>query len=200
MANFAAIASVGQSLARLLTARLAEQPAVIENTVVRAAVVRTNDFDPKESQSVIQPPILSIFLYRVDFNKAMRSAWSAVGATEGRAHLPLDLHYLLTAWAGDAENEHRILGRVLQALDSTPILSGPILDPTGDWALNESVQIVMEEITTEAVMRTFDSLPTDYRLSVPYVARIVRIAGPGSGAAPDVEDAVTRVRPVGGER
>jgi hypothetical protein len=35
--------------------------------------------------------------------------------------------------------------------------------------------VIMEEISTEAVMRTFDSLPTDYRLSVPYIARIVRI-------------------------
>jgi hypothetical protein len=37
------------------------------------------------------------------------------------------------------------------------------------------VQLVLEEISTEAIMRTFDSLPTDYRLSIPYIARMVRI-------------------------
>jgi hypothetical protein len=30
-------------------------------------------------------------------------------------------------------------------------------------------------VSTEALMRTFDSLPTDYRLSVPYIARVLRL-------------------------
>ena len=36
----------------------------------------------------------------------------------------------------------------------------------------ESIQIMLGELSTEEVMRTFDSLPIDYRLSVPYLARI----------------------------
>jgi hypothetical protein len=37
------------------------------------------------------------------------------------------------------------------------------------------VQLVLEDIPTEAMMRTFDSLPTSFRLSVPYIARVIRL-------------------------
>jgi hypothetical protein len=136
---------------------------------------RLCDFDKDNVQAAIGTTALSIYLYRVDFNKTMRAAWSGVGNQDGFAHLALDLHYLLTAWAANAEFEHRIIGRTMQVLETTPVLSGPLLESSGNWAPTESIQLVLEEISTEAVMRTFDSLPTDYRLSIPYIARMVRI-------------------------
>jgi hypothetical protein len=63
----------------------------------------------------------------------------------------------------------------MQCLESKPNLSGPLLDPLGDWSVNEVVQVYLAELTTEEVMRTFDSLPLDYKLSIPYVARVIRI-------------------------
>ena len=115
---------------------------------------------PIRTLPTLQPPMLSIFLYRVDFNKAMRAGWSGVGSLDGRSHLPLDLHFLLTAWAANAEFELRILGRAMQCLETYPSLSGPLLAGPS-WATGDSVQVVLEEISTEAVMRTFDSLPYD---------------------------------------
>ena len=116
-----------------------------------------------------------------------RTSIRAVGNQDGLAHLVLDLHFLLTAWADNAEFEFRIIGRAMQALETTPILSGPLLEGSAHWAPTESVQLVLEEISTEAVMRTFDSLPTDYRLSIPYIARMVRI----DSLAPVVTSPVT---------
>ncbi|NUN15191.1 MAG: DUF4255 domain-containing protein [Myxococcales bacterium] len=172
MAGFAAIASVGASVTRLLNAHfVAEQP--ISGKKTTAVLVRTEDFD--KTGPTIVAPALSIYLYRVDYNKTMRASWSAVGHADGRGHLVLDLHYLLTPWADNAEHEHRILGKTMQCLEATPVLTGPLLIATTEWADNESVQLCMDEITTEALMRTFDSLPLDYKLSVPYVARVVRI-------------------------
>jgi hypothetical protein len=151
---------------------------------------------PKNVPNAIGPYALSIFLYRVDFNKSMRAAWSAVGAADGKGHLALDLHFLLTPWADNAEHEHLILGRAMQAIEDTPVLSGPLLyapatglpdEPTP--TPTEAVQIVLEEISTEALMRTFDSLPTDYRLTVPYIARIVRIDTREARITPPVVDA-----------
>ncbi len=175
MAGFQAIAAAGKTVERLLDARLnADKP--VPNTRTRAVLVRTEDF-AQEGDSLIAPPVLSIFLVRADVNHTMRAAWSAAGVLDDRAHLPLDLHYLLTAWAKNAEWEHRILGSAMRGLEETPILSGPQLDASNaaGWAPTESLQIVPEEMTTEAVMRTFDSLETSYRLSVPYVVRIVRL-------------------------
>lgn len=175
MAEYASIAAVGLSLERLLNAGFQEEQPV-SGRVTRAVLIRTEDFGLQGSESSNIPAhALTIFLYRVDFNKTMRAGWSAVASQSGRAHLPLDLHYLLTAWGDNAAFEHRIIGRTLQCLESTPILSGPLLHASGGWATNEAVQLVLEEITTEAVMRTFDSLPRDYKLSVPYLAHVVRV-------------------------
>jgi Pvc16 N-terminal domain len=197
MANANAIAAVGRSLERLLTARFAEAPVPVPGRTTRAFLVRTEDFDPKATTTVIQRPALSIFLYRVDFNKTMRAAWSAVGHQDGGSHLPVDLHFIMTAWAENAEHEHAILGRTMQYLDSVPVLSGPLLQQSGEWTADEAIQMVLEEIPTEAVMRTFDSLPLDYRLSVPYIARILRIDGRDVRVAPDVTTAIAGLVPGG---
>jgi hypothetical protein len=174
VANFAAIAAAGKSIERILNAAYADtQP--IQGQKTHAVVVRTTDFEDTNVATAIGTPALSIYLYRADFNKTMRASWSAVGSQDGLGHLVLDLHYLLTAWADNAEFEHRIIGRTMQALETTPVLGGPLLDASGGWAPSETVSLVLEEISTEAVMRTFDSLPTDYRLSIPYIARMVRI-------------------------
>src|SRR5437016_397170 len=186
LAGFAAIASAGRSIERVLNAAFAAaQP--IPGHPTRAVLVRTNDFDETNVATAIGSPALSIYLYRADFNKNMRASWSAVGSMDGRAHLVLDLHFLVTAWADNAEFEYRILGRAMQVLETTPVLNGPLLDGSGGWAPTESIQLVLEEISTEAVMRTFDSLPTDYRLSIPYIARMVRI----DSLAPTITPPVT---------
>ena len=177
MANLNSIAATGRSLERLLNQAFAETPVPVPAHTTRAFLIRTEDFDQSSNQSIIQRPALSIFLYRVDFNKTMRAAWSGVGYLDGQAHLPLDLHFLLTPWAENAEDEHAILGCALQCLDSTPCLSGPLLHASGAWLTNEAVNVVMDEMPTETVMRTFDSLPADYRISVPYIARVVRLDG-----------------------
>ena len=39
------------------------------------------------------------------------------------------------------------------------------------------MQVGVEDLSQETLFRVFDSLPGDFRLSVPYVARVVRIDG-----------------------
>lgn len=140
-----------------------------------AVLARTADLDPTVQGGVIDPPALSLLIYRVDVNKTMRAAWSAVTSQDGRARLPLDLHLLITPWAENADYEARILGCAMQCLDAQPILSGPLLQPPGSWAVGDALQISIEDISTENLMRIFDSLPTDYKLSVAYVVRVLRI-------------------------
>lgn len=190
MAGFAGIAAASKSIERLLNACFAEDEPV-PGKRTRAVLARTGDFEESNRASGIGSPAVSIFLYRVDFNKTMRAAWSAVGSQDGRSHLAVDLHFLLTPWAENAEFEHRILGKVLQCIETKPVLSGPLLHPSTDWAPNESLQLVAEDVSTEAIMRTFDSLPTDYRLSVPYIARLVRIDGPSASIDVPVTTAIT---------
>ncbi len=165
----------------------------ISGKVTHAVLTRTTDFENRNIATAIGSPALSVYLYRADFNKTMRASWSGVGSQDGLGHLVLDLHYLLTAWADNAEHEHSIIGRAMQALETNPVFGGPLLDPSGQWAPTETVSLVLEEISTEAVMRTFDSLPTDYRLSIPYIARMVRIDSPKRILETPVTTAITGV-------
>lgn len=161
----------------------------------RVVVIRTNDLKLTEDETLIIPPALSVLLYRVDFDKVMRPAWAAAGAEDGRSYLPLDLHYLLTAWALNPEHEHHILGRALQVIDTTPILSGPMLDPSGDWSENETVQLCFEDMSTDDLMRTFDSLDCDFRLSIPVLARVVVVTSLEEASLVPVQTLVTGLVP-----
>jgi hypothetical protein len=198
MSGFAGIAAVGQSIERLLALAFAQrEPVPGYNT--RAVLVNTEDLTAAKVKTTIGAYALSIFLYRVDFNKAMRASWSAVGSVDGRGHLALDLHYLLTPWSDNAVHDQMILGRAMQAIEYAPVLSGPLLyslTPYPDEpraSAGEEVQLLLEEISTEALMRTFDSLPIDYRLTVPYIARVVRIDTLAARPAPPVIDEQIRV-------
>jgi hypothetical protein len=153
-----------------------------------ARIVRTDDFGEigGNANSPIRYPTLSIFCYRVDVNRTMRAPWSAVAAVDGSVHLPLDIHLLLTPWDSDAEGELRILGATMQCLEQHPVLTGPTLHPLGRWRSGEAVQVLNEDLVTEDVMRTFDTLPSDFRLSVSYCLRIGRIDAPDEPGHPDV--------------
>jgi hypothetical protein len=191
VANFAAISAAGNSIARLLSNRFKdEQP--VDSKVTKAFIVRTEDF--KDHQGFVLPAI-TLFFYRVDFNRTMRAAWSAVGSQDGRSHLPVDLHFLVTAWAENAQDELRIIGKTMQVLETTPVLTGALLDDSGAWSPHESIQLMIGEISTEEVMRTFDSLPTNYRLSVPYLARVVRIDGKRAQPPQPVTTLISELKP-----
>jgi hypothetical protein len=154
--------------------------------------VQTDDL--AEPDQKIQRPGLSLLLYRVDFSKTMRATWADVGVRDGRSHLLLDLHYLATAWARNAEDEHRVMGRSMQILERLGGLGGAQLLPDGDWDVGESVQLHLEDMPTDNLMRTFDSLRCDFRLSVPYIARVVVVTTDDGAAGPEVVTAVRGTR------
>ncbi len=178
MATFEAISATGKTIERLLTARFAADEPV-SGLDVSAALVRTEDFAVTTNHNSVlaQTPVLSVFLYRVEPNGTMRAAWSAVGSQDGQAHLPLDLHYLLTPWAENAEHEHTILGSALACIDTTPIATGPLLYPSAAWAPTEAVQLLLDEMSIDNLARVFDSLQSDFKLSVTLLARVIRIDG-----------------------
>ncbi len=189
MAGRECIAATGNSLERYPNHCFSQtQPLPEGNT--QAALVRTEDL-----KDGLDAPAVSVFLYRVHFSRTMRAAWSGVASQDQRIHLPLDLHYLITPWAANATYEQLILGRVLECLEETPILGGPLLATSGNWAPGEAVQVCLEDLTTEDVMRTFDSLPVDYKVSLCYVARVVRIDGEAMSRHGEVTSATSRLQP-----
>ena len=70
---------------------------------------------------------VSLCLYRVALNGLGRNL-PPRRADDGslcRPSLPVDLHFLITPWASNAEHELRILGRAMECLESNPVISGP---------------------------------------------------------------------------
>ncbi len=200
MANSTAVGAVARSIETLLNRCFTDLHAADPNAfrdLPVARLVRTEDFAQVGSApgAVIRFPTLAIFCYRVDLNRTMRAPWSAVAHVDRTIHLPLDMHFLLTPFDSDAEAELRILGATLQCLEQHPIVAGPRLHPLGGWDARESIQLVNEDLVTEDVLRTFDTLPTDFRLSVSYLARIARIDAPDEPDHPDVVTAVRGISP-----
>ncbi|MEW5958448.1 MAG: Pvc16 family protein, partial [Chloroflexota bacterium] len=80
-------------------------------------------------------PTLNLFLYDLAENKKLRQAqpiWDVERhpdgtATQKRKPVRLDLRYMITAWAAEPEDEHRILTRTLMALLRFPHLPAELL-------------------------------------------------------------------------
>src|SRR6266705_30969 len=104
-----------------------------------------------------------------------RQTRRAAAPADSFVPLGLDLHYLLTAWAANPLDEQATLAWAIRQLHQYPVLDASSLSPEAGWASDEVIQIIPAELTTEDVMRIWDALDPAYRISVSYVARLVRL-------------------------
>jgi len=178
VASHRALAAAGRSIVDLLNRRFQELlPAAPRPTAVLAG---TADFDQVNSSpvAVIQYPAISVYCYRVSVDRETRPGWSAVASVDGIPRLPLRMHVLIAAWDTVVESELEWLGLTAQVLESESILTGPLLHPSGGWDAGDAIQIVADDLALDSMSEAFQALTTDYRLSLPYLARVIRIDGP----------------------
>jgi hypothetical protein len=184
-----AIYTVGSSLVSYLTkAWEAQKPAPAGITKPEFKLMSSGDFAGDLTSLVM--PTISLFLFRVTVNEHLRNIPRA-SLPSGRAMrmevpLSLDLHYLLSVWSDKAEDEHFLLAWTMQELYLRPVLDGSSLIGDAQWQPEDVVQILPAELSTEDIMRIWDALEPSYRLSVSYVARVLRIDGPLEPAGPPV--------------
>ncbi|MCB1900748.1 DUF4255 domain-containing protein [Cognatazoarcus halotolerans] len=183
MANVFGVHSVGSSIATFLRNTY---PAEIGGRPLPAC-----DFDLVSAGQLAgeleEGNRITLFLYRVTVNEHSRQSAHLRGSGAGVGPLGLDLHYLMSAWGMTAQDEQVSLTWALRQLHQYPVLDASSLAPDAGWGSDEVIQIVPSELATEDVMRIWDALTPSYRLSVSYVARLVRID-------PDSDDA--QFRPV----
>ena len=125
-----------------------------------------------------QGAVLSIWPYRVTINEQMRNlSASDSRRTPGLTNRPLslDVHLLLSVWTSSTSMELAVFAWVLRELHREPILDASTLSSNGGWSAEEVVQLIPAEITVEDMMRIWDAIAPGYRLSAPYVARIVQL-------------------------
>jgi Pvc16 N-terminal domain len=123
---------------------------------------------------------VSLFLYRAFINGTHRIPGGRMTAEGKRAQtqLPLDLHFLLTPWGKDASTQNAIAGWMMRTLEDLPILPSGLLNRRipGVFRADESVEVIIGELATEDLFHLWELIGNNsYRLSVPYLARNVRI-------------------------
>lgn len=164
------------------------------NPPLRAVLAGTADFEAVNSSpvAVIQYPAVSVYCYRITVDRETRPGWSAVASVDGIPRLPLRMHLLFAAWDTVVESELQWLGLTAQVLESEGILTGPLLHPSGDWEPGDAIQVVADDLPLDSMSEAFEALTTKYRLSLPYVARVIRIAGRREGTDEPVTTVAAR--------
>jgi hypothetical protein len=117
----------------------------------------------------------SLYLYRVTVNEHARNLRRTTDPLRDNVPLAVDLHYLLTVWSRSAFTEHVVLAWAMRQLHQHPVFDASSLSSEAAWGAGDFVQVLPAELSTEDVMRIWDALDPGYRLSVSYIARVVRI-------------------------
>ncbi|KOU08816.1 hypothetical protein ADK86_03310 [Streptomyces sp. NRRL F-5755] len=95
--------------------------------------IGTVSFDPPDGTFAPSLPCTNLFLYDVRENQSLRvNDWkvergAGTAAITRRPPARIDCSYLVTAWAGDTQNEHLLLGRVIRILLRYPTLPEELL-------------------------------------------------------------------------
>jgi hypothetical protein len=124
---------------------------------------------------------VSLFLHRMTVSTARRNLPPRV-TSDGkrlRAPLPLDVYYLVTAWAKKPEVQHYLLTWAMSTLDELSTLSASVLngfDPTHrPFHEDETVGIVFDPISIPDMLTIWEVGKPNIQPSVGYVARVVPI-------------------------
>ncbi len=96
-----------------------------------------------------------------------------------RPPIPLDAHFLLTAWADDPIKQQRMLGFAIRTLEDTPILPAGVLNqhsPEPDvFRPDETVELVFEAVSVQDASYIWEVAQTKEQPSATYVARMIEI-------------------------
>ena len=172
MASYRAIHGALTALKDYLDVRLGEGLAgVIDHPSLR--ILGSEDLLDKPSGNV-----LGIYLHRVSVDSFGRNRYlqpQGIGRIP-RPELPVNLHILLIGWSDKAVAEVTLVAWAMQLIGSAlelDISHLGLVDPR--WGNDDTVQVIPEEMSTEDLMRVWDSLPGDYHLSSPYIIKTLRL-------------------------
>jgi hypothetical protein len=174
VAQFQAIYAVGKSIEQFLQSNYppelkADFPCTFK--LVSSAEIATEDQNNLDQ-------VVSLFLHRITTNENFRAVTRLQDIPGQQPLLFLDLHYLITYWGTSAEAEQVVLAWTMQQLQSNPILDSSIFSLSGvnaGWDPDETIQLVPADLSMQDILDIWDALGPKYRLSVSYLARVVRI-------------------------
>lgn len=182
MASFRAIEAVSEAVIHQLRSNM--RPEDINTQLGTGIDPQFQlDFRVFTSRDFASSPItngVSLFLYRIFANGVHRTPPGRIGPDGRRMQtkLPIETHFLLTVWAGEASLQHALAGWMMRVMEDSSYLPSSVLMSVapGVFRNDESVELCLAELSTENLLRIYEVLmPNVYQLSVPYVARIIHI-------------------------
>jgi uncharacterized protein DUF4255 len=171
MATFQAIAATGQAILGLL-ADACPKP---EFGAARFELYQVTNFQSPMEEGI------SLYLYRVGVNGARRNLPPTIGPNGQRFRppIPLDLHYMVSAWARTAVKQQRLLGWAIRTLEDVPIFPAAMLNHYGPeteiFRPGETVELILDQLTLQDLNNLWSATKVTPPLSVNYVARMVGI-------------------------
>jgi len=172
MATTSAISATTESVIRLL--RSSYNPADFNNAALTFQVYVANDFQTPMDEGV------SLLLYRIYHDGTNRNPPGRLqpDGQRSKTKLPVELHFMLTAWAKQASLQHEIAGWMMRTLEDNPVLYPSLLNSykPGVFYPEETVEIALAQLSVEDMFNIWDVIIHHvYQLSVPYVARVVEL-------------------------
>lgn len=197
MASYLAIAAVARTVLRLLEQQCPRDEFAGTPTF---ALYQSHDFG---SATISEG--FSLMLYRVTVNNARNQpARRLPDGTRRRPSLPVDLHFLLTPWAGEAERQLRLLGWAMRFLEDNAQLAANELNHSLSrrervvFEPDEMVELACDPPGIADYLGLWDKYKARWQTSVTYVARLVRLDS--ELALPDAGLVQVRELRVGEER
>lgn len=124
---------------------------------------------------------IALYLHRITPANNVRNLPPRV-APDGRTYrpaVPIDLHYLLIAWARDTVKQHRLLGWAIRTIEDTPTLTTGVLNQPGPepdmFYPGESIDMIMETFPIQDMGAIWDVTKPNIPIAVAYTARILEL-------------------------
>ncbi len=174
MAKAAAIGATSDAILTLLQRAARDDPDWKTVTIKHF-----QSSDLQAGLSAETPLTLSIFLYRVALSAGLRNVpLNYVKGRPVRPAIPVDLFYLITAWASDATMQQKLLGWAIRTIEDSSTLPSNLLNDgawTGVFASNEAVELVWHVLTMQEEYDLWQIAQTNQQPSASYVARTVAL-------------------------
>ena len=175
MATYQAIAATSEAIRSMLKSAAA-------NSEFAGTAFKL--FQASNLQKFPEEATASLYLYRVVVNNAQRNMLPrpAPNGRRRRHPLPLDLHYLLIAWVGDAATQQRMLAWCARVLEDSPTLPSSLLNAVGPendvFFPDETVDLTYDPLSLQDLYNVWQVAPSNQQPSLAYVARMVRVESP----------------------
>jgi Pvc16 N-terminal domain len=174
MANYLAIAAVARTVLRLLEEQC---PREEFTSTPQFQLYQSHDFG-----TTVVAEGFSLMLYRVTVNGTrIASPRRGPDGVRRRPALPLDLHFLLTPWAAEAERQMRLLGWAMRFIEDNASIPANALNHSltrrerAAFKPDESVELVCEPPGLADYLGLWDKFKSRWQTSITYVARMVPI-------------------------